>query len=154
LRDPQARPRRCFPWPVTDDELDLNDALDIAMRHFDLPSDEEEYAAVESFVVEAIMDDWRRGVRNKIAIKTILLIADDRSRMSRLRHYQPPGKKPDKNGVLKISRNKRERSRRGLIRSESWRPMILAVPIMIAQQASNYFALRLLGISTERRVKR
>jgi len=28
------------------------------------------------------------------------------------------GKKPDKNGVLKISRNKRERSRRGLIRSE------------------------------------
>jgi hypothetical protein len=38
--------------------------------------------------------------------------------MSRLRHYQPAGKKPDKNGVLKISRNKRERSRRGLIRSE------------------------------------
>jgi hypothetical protein len=32
--------------------------------------------------------------------------------------------------------------------------VILAVPIMIAHQASNYFALRLLGISTERRVKR
>jgi hypothetical protein len=57
-----------FPWPVTDDELVLNDALDIAMRHFDLPSDEEEYAAVESFVGEAIMDDWRRGVRNKVVL--------------------------------------------------------------------------------------
>jgi len=32
--------------------------------------------------------------------------------------------------------------------------MILAAPIMIAHQASKYFALRLLGISTEGRVKR
>ena len=57
-----------FPWPVTDDELVLNDALDIVMRHFDLPSDEEEYASVESFIGEAIMDDWRRGVRNKVVL--------------------------------------------------------------------------------------
>jgi hypothetical protein len=60
-----------FPWPVTpvtDDELVLNDALDIAMRYFDLPSDEEEYTGVESFAGEAIMADWRRGVRNKIVL--------------------------------------------------------------------------------------
>jgi len=55
-----------FPLAVTDDELVLDDALAIAMRHFDLPSDEEEYVAVESFVGKAIMDDWRRGVRNKV----------------------------------------------------------------------------------------
>ena len=55
-----------FPWPV--DELILNNALDIAMRYFDLPSDEEEYAGVESFAGEAIMADWRRGVRNKIVL--------------------------------------------------------------------------------------
>lgn len=60
-----------FPWPVTpvtDDELVLNDALDIAMRYFDLPSDEEEYTGVESFAGEAIMADWRRGVRNKVVL--------------------------------------------------------------------------------------
>jgi hypothetical protein len=57
-----------FPWPAIDDELVLNDALDIAMRYFDLPSDEEEYASVESFAGEAIMADWRRGVRNKIVL--------------------------------------------------------------------------------------
>ena len=57
-----------FPWPVTDDELVLNDALDIAMRYFDLPQDEEQYASVESFARESIMADWRRGVRNKIVL--------------------------------------------------------------------------------------
>ena len=57
-----------FPWPVTDDELALNDALDIAMRYFDLPHDEEQYAGVESFAGEAIMAEWRRGVRNKVVL--------------------------------------------------------------------------------------
>jgi hypothetical protein len=57
-----------FPWPVTDDELVLNQALDIAMRYFDLPHDEQEYAGVESFVGEAIMAEWRRGVRDKAVL--------------------------------------------------------------------------------------
>ena len=57
-----------FPWPVTDDDLVLNDALDIAMRYFDLPQDEEEYAGLESFAGEAIMEHWRRGVRNKVVL--------------------------------------------------------------------------------------
>jgi hypothetical protein len=30
-----------FPWPVTDNELVLDEALDIAMRSFDLPQHEE-----------------------------------------------------------------------------------------------------------------
>ena len=57
-----------FPWPVTDAELVLNDALDIAMRYFDLPQDEGEYASVQSFAGEAIMAQWRGGVRNKIVL--------------------------------------------------------------------------------------
>ena len=57
-----------FPWPVTDDELALNNALDIAMRYFDLPHDEEQYAGVKSFAGEAIMAEWRRGVRNKVVL--------------------------------------------------------------------------------------
>jgi hypothetical protein len=57
-----------FPWPVTDDELALDDALDLTMRYFDLPSDEEQYAGVESFAGEAIMAEWRRGVRNKVVL--------------------------------------------------------------------------------------
>jgi len=55
-----------FPWPV--DELILNNALDIAMRYFDLPSDEEQYASVESFAGEAIMVEWRRGVRDRVVL--------------------------------------------------------------------------------------
>jgi len=35
-----------FPWPVTDDELLLNDALEIVMRYFDLPLDEQDYTSV------------------------------------------------------------------------------------------------------------
>ena len=31
------------------------------MRHFNLPSDEEEYADLESFAGAAIIEDWRRG---------------------------------------------------------------------------------------------
>ena len=55
-----------FPWPV--DELILENALDIAMRYFDLPADEEQYASVESFAGEAIMADWRRGVRDRVVL--------------------------------------------------------------------------------------
>jgi hypothetical protein len=55
-----------FPWPV--DELILNNALDIAMRYIDLPPDEEQYASVESFAREAIMADWRRGVRDRVVL--------------------------------------------------------------------------------------
>ena len=54
-----------FQWPVTEGDLILSEALDITMRYFDLPRDEEEYAGVENYAAEAIMDDWRRGVRNK-----------------------------------------------------------------------------------------
>ena len=57
-----------FPWPVTDDELVLDHALDIVMRYFDLPPDEEEHASVESFAGQAIMADWRRGVRNEVVL--------------------------------------------------------------------------------------
>jgi hypothetical protein len=44
------------PWPVTENEFLLDDALDIAMRYFDLPPDSAEYASVEKFAVDAIMD--------------------------------------------------------------------------------------------------
>jgi hypothetical protein len=76
-----------FPWPVTDDELVLNNALDIAMRYFDLPSDEEEYAGVESFAGEAIMADWRRGVRNKtvLANKAIAEVEEHHPLANKLR---------------------------------------------------------------------
>ena len=57
-----------FPWPVTDGELTLSKALDIAMRYFDLPQDEEQHADVESFTGEAIMTEWRRGVRNQVVL--------------------------------------------------------------------------------------
>ena len=57
-----------FPWPVTDDELALDNALNIAMRYFDLPQDGEQYADVESFAAEAIMAEWRQGARNEIVL--------------------------------------------------------------------------------------
>ncbi len=44
------------PWPVTENEFLLDDALDIAMRYFDQPPDSAEYASVEKFAVDAIMD--------------------------------------------------------------------------------------------------
>jgi hypothetical protein len=67
-----------FPWPVTDEELALDEALDIALRYFDLPQDEEQYAAVESFAGEAIMAEWRSGVRSRIVLanKAIAVIEE------------------------------------------------------------------------------
>jgi hypothetical protein len=54
-----------FPWPVNDGEAILDEALNIALRYFNLPHDEAEYADVESRVGQTIMEDWRRGVRDK-----------------------------------------------------------------------------------------
>ncbi len=49
------------------DELVLYDEMDTAMRYFDLPQDEGEYARGRVLCREAIMADWRRGVRKKAA---------------------------------------------------------------------------------------
>ena len=57
-----------FPWPVIDEEAILEQALGIALRYFDLPQDEAEYADVESRAGHTIMEDWRRGVRNKVVL--------------------------------------------------------------------------------------
>jgi hypothetical protein len=57
-----------FPWPVADDEPALNDALDIALRYFELPHDEEEYSGVESFAGQTIMAELRRGQRNTVVL--------------------------------------------------------------------------------------
>jgi hypothetical protein len=64
------------PWPVTENELD--DALEIAMRYFDLPHRSAEYASVEKFAADAIMDEWKLGVRHKIVLanKAITVIED------------------------------------------------------------------------------
>jgi hypothetical protein len=50
-----------FPWPAIDEEAIFEQALGIALRHFDLPHDEAEYADVESRAGHTIMEDWRRG---------------------------------------------------------------------------------------------
>jgi hypothetical protein len=59
-----------FLWPAIDEEAILEEALGIALRYFDLPQDEAEYADVESRAGHAIMEDWRRGVRNKAVLAT------------------------------------------------------------------------------------
>jgi hypothetical protein len=76
-----------FPWPVTDDELVLDEALDMVMRYFELPQDEGEYAGVESFAGQTIMEDWRRGVRDKavLANKAIVEIEERHPLGNRLR---------------------------------------------------------------------
>ena len=57
-----------FPWPVTDDELVLNDALDIVMRYFDPPLDQHDYASVERFAADCIFQAWKAGTRHKLAL--------------------------------------------------------------------------------------
>lgn len=57
-----------FPWPVTDDELVLNDALDIVMRYFDPPLDQQDYASVEKFAADCIFQAWKAGTRHKLAL--------------------------------------------------------------------------------------
>jgi hypothetical protein len=54
-----------FPWPVTDEELTLDEALDIALRYFDLPQDEEQSGFVSGHVRTArrLLPEARTGRR-------------------------------------------------------------------------------------------
>src|SRR5215211_7338275 len=76
-----------FPWPVTDDELVLNDALEIVMRYFDLPLSEQDYASVEKFAAQAIFDDWKAGTRHKIILanKAIAAVEENHPLANKLR---------------------------------------------------------------------
>jgi hypothetical protein len=75
-----------FPWPAIQADQILDEALDITMRYFDLPPGEEEYADIETLAGEAILEDWRRGVRNKsvLANKAIAEI-EERHPLGKLR---------------------------------------------------------------------
>ena len=81
------------PWPVTENEFLLDDALDIAMRYFDLPPDSAEYAGVEKFAIDAIMDEWKLGVRHKIVLanKAIAVIEDRHPLANALRRVRKVG---------------------------------------------------------------
>ena len=76
-----------FPWPVTDDELVLNDALEIVMRYFDLPLDEQDYTSVEKFAAEAILQEWKLGARHRIMLanKAIAAVEEHHPLASKLR---------------------------------------------------------------------
>jgi hypothetical protein len=76
-----------FPWPVTDDELVLNDALEIVMRYFDLPLDEQDYSSVEKFAAETILQEWKLGARHKIMLanKAIAAVEERHPLASKLR---------------------------------------------------------------------
>ena len=74
-----------FPWPVTDDELILDEALDIALRYFELLQGEAQYAAVESCASKAIMAAWRSGERNKAVLAN--------KAIAEIEEHHPPRKK-------------------------------------------------------------
>jgi hypothetical protein len=67
--------------------------LVIAMRYFDLPPDSAEYASVEKFAAEAIMDEWKLGVRHKIVLanKAIAVIEDRHPLANELRRVRKTG---------------------------------------------------------------
>jgi hypothetical protein len=81
-----------FPWPVTDNELVLNDALDLVMRYFDPPLDEKDYASVEKFAVEIICEEWKAGTRHKLALanKAIRAVEERHPLGNKLRRLPTP----------------------------------------------------------------
>lgn len=81
------------PWLVTENEFVLDDALDIATRYFDLLPDSPEYARVEKFAADAIMDEWKLGVRHKIVLanKAIAVIEDHHPLANELRRLRKVG---------------------------------------------------------------
>ena len=81
------------PWPVTENEFLLDDALDIAVRYFDLPPDSTEYASVEKFAADAIMDEWKLGMRHNIVLanKAIAVIEDRHPLANELRRIRKTG---------------------------------------------------------------
>jgi hypothetical protein len=78
-----------FPWPVTDGGAVLDEALDIAMRYFDLPSNEEDYVSVEKLAADAIVDEWKLGVWHMtvLANKAIAAVEEHHPLADKL---QPP----------------------------------------------------------------
>ena len=65
------------------------DALAIALRNFDLPSNEEDYARVERVAADAIIEEWKLGVRHMtvLANKAIAAVEEHHPLADKL---QPP----------------------------------------------------------------
>lgn len=53
-----------FPWPITDEELLLNNALDAVMSSYEPGGDHEE-ALVQKAAASLIVEAYNQGVRDK-----------------------------------------------------------------------------------------
>jgi hypothetical protein len=57
-----------LPWPTTDDEAVLYEALDIAMEYLERTGQAADHDAVEAMAASAVLRSYARGVRHRIRL--------------------------------------------------------------------------------------
>jgi hypothetical protein len=67
-----------YPWPITDGDVVLDEALYIAMRYLEQAGFDEDYTNVERMAAKAILDSWRMGVRHPIYLANKAIVAVER----------------------------------------------------------------------------
>jgi len=57
-----------YPWPILEGSFTLDDSLRIAMDYLERTGQAEPYYRVQSLVADAILTQWRAGVRHRLRL--------------------------------------------------------------------------------------
>jgi hypothetical protein len=69
-----------YPWPISDFDYAMDDALDIAMNYLERTGQVGTFAEVQRVAATAIVAAWKMGVRNRIKLAHVAIKAVEQNR--------------------------------------------------------------------------
>jgi hypothetical protein len=57
-----------YPWPLSDADRRLDEALRIAMQYLELKGLADDYYALQKYVALQIVNEWHRGIRHPLRL--------------------------------------------------------------------------------------
>ena len=78
-----------YPWPITDADVTLQDALDIALNYLEVTKQAYPFSETEQACAAVILAGWRSGVRHRIRLANNAIVAIERKERSPIRPRYP-----------------------------------------------------------------
>jgi hypothetical protein len=69
-----------YPWPISDFDYAMDDALDIAINYLERTGQVGTFAEVQRVAATAIVAAWKMGVRNRIKLAHVAIKAVEQNR--------------------------------------------------------------------------
>jgi hypothetical protein len=67
-----------YPWPISDTDVTLQDALDIAMNYLEFTGQAYPFSETQRVCADTILRSWRKGTKHRIRLANDAIMAIER----------------------------------------------------------------------------